>query len=532
MTPRDVKRNIWRNTLSNYVCVAIRLVTGLIVFRLLYQSLSREEFGFWAVLWTVFGYGILFDFGFGFTAQKRVAELSVHEDWDRLSRVLSTIFCCYIAIAGLFFLAGIFASDQILALFHVTPENQGPFAEVLAYFLCGLGLAFPLGLFPEILRGQQRINLANYIFCAAMIVNFAFTALALNQGWGLKGLVIIALCCTFLPDLLCGVFAMRRLPHVRLHPRFFSKRMISETVSFSVYAYLITLGGIVLTKTNQVLIGSVLALSAVAVYQAGAKIAEMFTGISHQLPDTFSPAAAHLHAKGNRPVLQKLLIDGTRFTVMLATPLYLICAAGMDALLVLLTGDPVPNRESYWVAQVLLLWGYVLVVTQSVSKRVFMMCGHERQLTFLCLGEAFLNLGLSILLIFYFQNVLSVAVASLIASSIFGWFFLWPWAARDANLSPVRLARIVLLPTWTACLPLLGLFWLSQWDVGASLRMNFLSFALFTLSAAAIAGIGIWRMSLSSAERHQVTAYLLEFFRPRHPSYERSTRHHHSQIVQ
>src|SRR3954468_1454663 len=101
MTQDEIKKHIYHNSISNYVFLAARMGLGLVLFRLIYQSLSKEEFGFWSLLWSVFGYGILLDFGFGFTAQKRVAELSVHKDWPQLSRVLSTIFFTYMAIAAI-----------------------------------------------------------------------------------------------------------------------------------------------------------------------------------------------------------------------------------------------------------------------------------------------------------------------------------------------------------------------------------------------------------------------------------------------
>ncbi|MEI7940933.1 MAG: hypothetical protein WCK27_30030, partial [Verrucomicrobiota bacterium] len=96
MSYEEVKRNIWSNAVSNYLRTVVGTVVGLVTFRLLYQGLDREQFGFWSLLWSVFGYGILLDFGFGFAAQKRVAELSVKADWDKLSRVLSSILFCYI----------------------------------------------------------------------------------------------------------------------------------------------------------------------------------------------------------------------------------------------------------------------------------------------------------------------------------------------------------------------------------------------------------------------------------------------------
>ena len=97
---QEVKRNIWSNSISNYVRTVLGMVVGLLTFRMMYRQMPPEEFGFWSLLWSVFGYGILLDFGFGFAAQKRVAELSVKQDWAELSRVLSTILFFYFGVAA------------------------------------------------------------------------------------------------------------------------------------------------------------------------------------------------------------------------------------------------------------------------------------------------------------------------------------------------------------------------------------------------------------------------------------------------
>src|SRR6478752_777848 len=117
MTTQEVTRNLWRNSISNYVSMAIRMATGLLMFRMLYQGLTREEFGFWSLLWSVFGYGILLDFGFGFTVEKRVAELSVHQEWDRLSRILSTIFYLYLGIGILMIATILLTSHEVIHFF-------------------------------------------------------------------------------------------------------------------------------------------------------------------------------------------------------------------------------------------------------------------------------------------------------------------------------------------------------------------------------------------------------------------------------
>src|SRR5687768_3738772 len=100
MNNEEVTKNIWRNSISNYVCIGLRMALGILVFRMLYQNLDKEQFGFWALLWSLFGYGILLDFGFGFAAMKRVAELSTEKNWEEISRVLSTVFYLYVVISA------------------------------------------------------------------------------------------------------------------------------------------------------------------------------------------------------------------------------------------------------------------------------------------------------------------------------------------------------------------------------------------------------------------------------------------------
>lgn len=518
MTSEELKRHIYRNSISNYVFLFVRLGLGVFLFRMIWNSLTKEEFGFWALLWSVFGYGILLDFGFGFTAQKRFAELSSHQKWDELSRVLSTIFFSYVAIALVLIAAGFLLSPYVIDIFKVSEANREVFTTSLVIFFVGMGLAFPLGIFPEMLKGQQRISLANYTMLAGFITSFVLTVICLKKNWGFNALLIISLSCTMAAEVVCGFLALRPIPQVLIRPRFFSRGMIYSTMRFSIFAYITTLTTVILTRTDHLVISTMIAVSAVAIYQAGAKIAEMFSSFALQIPDTLSPAAAHLHARGDGDFLRALLINGTRFSVMFATPAYLVCAFYMEQLLWILTDKLEHTAETYWTGQVLLFWGYTTILTQSVSKRIFMMTGHEKRLMWLGVGEALLNLVLSVSLVHYFKNVVCVAVGSLVATFIFGWFSLWPWAAREAKLTGWKLARTVLFPTWLACAPIVVLILLGRHftppDFQNSVYLVIAEGALvFALAAACM-----WRIALNNVEREKCSAVFVKLFNRERPA--------------
>lgn len=501
MTYAAVKQRIWSNALSNYMRTFVGIIVGLGTFRLLYQAMPHESFGFWSLLWSVFGYGILLDFGFGLAAQKRVAELSVTREWHKLSQVLSTVLFFYLAVAPLMVAAVALGADEIVHSFGVSAASHEEFRIVLIAFFTAIGLAFPLGIFPEILRGQQRISIANNIVTIAMLMRLAVIAWAVYAGWSLLSIMLAALFFALAPDLVSAFFALRHMPEVKLRPGLFSTSIMRETMGFSLFAYASTATSIVLAKTDQLALGATLSIGAVAIYQAGAKVAEVFAQFTRQLQETLSPAAAHLHATGDHSALRDLLQRGMRWSAIIATPLYVLCAFELEPLLKVLTGDTNISPESWQVAQVLLLWFYSSALTHSVSKRIYMMTGHERRLMWLGLGEAAVNLALSITLALVFQNVVSVAVGSLIPTIFFGWCLLWPWVARDVSLRPWQLFHEAVLPAWMACLPSVLVLATPLLLPGLQIENAWLRILVMGIAGALTSLICLWCWSLTSSER-------------------------------
>lgn len=509
----EVRRNIVRNTVSNYVRTCVGMAVGLVSFRLIYQSLDREEFGFWALLWSVFGYGVLLDFGFGFAAQKRVAELSVKRDWAELSRVLSTIIFFYLGVAVLIGLTVLLGSRHIVGWFGVSPENTESFRSLLVVFFIGIGLAFPMGVFPEILRGQQRIRLANYITTGFLLLRLALLFAAVHFGWSFMAIMLIALGTSLMPDFVAMPLALRHMPEVRIRPALFSRSAIGQTASFSIFAYITTATNVVLGKSDQLVLGATLGVTAIALYQAGAKVAEVFREFTKQLQDTISPAAAHLHASADHEALRDLLVRSTRWAVLIATPLYLLCAFHLEDLLKLLTGDRHIAHEVWLTGQVLLLWYFAAIPTHSVFQRIYMMTGHERKLVRFGLIEAALNVGLSIALVLISRSVVGVAVGSLVPTLVMGWCVLWPWLARDAQMTRWQLFQRTVLPAWLACVPVLAVLMALQWM--PSLRFENAWATVFTQGpvVAVFAYALLFRFAATPEERAMLTRRL-PFLKP------------------
>ncbi|WPJ96823.1 oligosaccharide flippase family protein [Coraliomargarita algicola] len=437
------KRYFWRNTASNYVRTITRLLLGVVLFRLLFSGLTAAEFGFWSLLWSLFGYGILLDFGFGFTAQKAVAEKSATGEWDELSRLLSTMLWTFVGLAvllGLFFFA---IRGPFLEAIEVPDSDYGMYSLSYLIFFAGLALTFPFGLFPEVLRGLQRIDIANWLNTGSVVLNFIGIVVALYFEASFPVIILVSVFTTLLPNMGALVMAMRRLPQVSLSPRLFQWRVVKSQLGFSIAAYLITFSNLLMAKSDQAVLGFTMGVGVIAAYQAGYKVAEMLNMFTRQLQDALSPAAAHLNASGDSAGLRELLLKTSKLTFLITTPLYGLCAVYLEPLIQLLTGMESIESDTILVGQILLFAVFSSQLTNSCTKRILMMCGYEKKLLGLSLLDGISNLGISVVLAFSF-GIVGVAIGTLIPTILVGWLLVLPMALRYLNLGMINYSKYIL----------------------------------------------------------------------------------------
>lgn len=505
MKVQEVERAAWRGAVSNYGRVALRLSLGVITFRMLYQGLDDSSFGFWSLLWSVFGYGVLLDFGFGSAAQKRVAVALSDRDWPGLSQALSTIFFFYVAVAIGIAIGGWVLADPFLSLLGVSAEDREVFRPATRAFFLGMALAFPGGIFPEVLRGLQRMEVANRIAMVGLVINALFIAVALWLDWSLAVLIAGALGCVIVPDFISGWVALRALPHVRLRPGLFSLDQWWTTSKFSLCVWVSTASQVLRNKSDQLVVGVLISLPAVALYQAAGKVAEIFGMAARQISEALCPAAAYLHARGHKEALRDCFLKGLRFTVLIATPGYVCAAIHVDFLIFVLTGEESPSEVILTTAQLLLLWCYQMTITHLVFRRMFVMCGQERRLMWQGLSEALLNVALSVVFTFWLKSIVGVALGSLIPAVLFGWAVLWRWASREVEIKAWTLFRTTSLKPILACVPMvivgLGLRGLLDERYGQPDVMK----ACAGLAAMGVVGaLGLWFIALEAAERSRL----------------------------
>jgi len=427
---------------TNYLKVALRLIGGLFTFRLLFQALPAQDFGFYQLLWSTFGYVVLFDFGFGVSLQRAMAmSLGAGEAARRDRReVLSTVFFSCVALDLAIAAALYFGGHRLL---HGLAFDGGAatdkYRTVAFLFALGMLAAFPFGIFREVLRGLNRLHVTNLIELPFVALQAVLIAWGCVTGASLTWLMGAAVACVVLPIWTCALVCLRD-PDLRPRLRDFRLGRLREIGSFSLIAYLGTMTGLVLAQSDQLVIGAMVSVQAVALYVPGAKLTQSYGMLAMQLQDTLGPVAARLGRLGDAQersaALRQLLLTSQRWALLAGTLLVIPLLASPRGALAVITGQPAAAPEMLQTAVLLVASVYFGIAGASCTKRILFMIGHHRATLLFSLAEAGLNLGLSLYWCWSWKSGVGAPAGTLVATVCVSLVALPVHACRTLGVSP------------------------------------------------------------------------------------------------
>ena len=183
------------NTLWNLVGRGAQLAVGLFLTPYLLTHLGQERFGLWALANLLIGYLSLADFGIQSSLVRHIAHSQPDERPLEFSRIISTSFFFYLGAAFLFAPLSLWAGPALLRVFRffsseaIPPSLIEEAAFVITFVMATLFLSLALAVFSSIPSGLQRMDCANQLVVFTAIGNLTAALIAIEGGWGVRGLV-------------------------------------------------------------------------------------------------------------------------------------------------------------------------------------------------------------------------------------------------------------------------------------------------------------------------------------------------------
>jgi O-antigen/teichoic acid export membrane protein len=491
-----------RNALGIYATYAAAIVSGLVVTPIVLHELGTETFGIWSFIASITLYLMVLDFGVGPSIVRFAAEARGRRSPGDTNALASVGLALYGVI-------GLVTLPVGLALAWFVPDLVNTPADLIwqariSTFLVVLGIAFrfPLGLFNNLLLGQQRFDLQNLANFVSTVLYAVLVAILIPRGGGLILLGAITLGTTLLRLMLPLVWLRSELPDLRLSRLHLSRARVRELTSFSWSNFLVNLATTVVFSTDVVVVGIVLGPEAAALYAIPAKLFQLVSGLGSVGTRLLYPALSEYEGSREIDRQRRLLLTGLRgvtaATLLLALPLLFIPGQLIEAWVGPGFGES--SAVMALLALVALVHQPIYLLTQFLIARA-----RQREIARLLVLAAAANVVLSVTLA-AIVGIWGVALATLVVDVGVLLYIVPVLAAPAAATRAADLARAMLRPVppalAAAVVVLLGVGHLGDLDTRLELLPVGCLWAL-------VCGFAVWRFGFDRDERAVVSHQLL-----------------------
>ncbi len=426
--------NLIAGTISKYALQITNIATGFFLMPFTVHHLGHSEYGLWMLVASLTYYFQLLDMGYGNGVVRHIIDADRRGRVDEVNEIVSTFLWIYGAIgAAALVIVGAMIAWVIPRFPNLTPDQVRTAQVLLAILGARVAIGFPMTVFGAVTNARQAFVPNNLITIGTVLISAVVTYVVLESGHGL--LMLVA--CTTTVNMLGYVgytwTAYRVFPGLKVGPRLFSRTLWRDVTAFSIYLFIIQIAVQVSFNIDNIVVGAFLGTAAVAVYTVGLRLSEYQRRLCDQFSGMMFPVVMAFGTDGNTAALRQTLIEGSRVGFMLVAGAT-VCLVGF--------GGPLiehwmgPGFEGSVAPFIVLAIASVLIVSEAAVSNVLIAVGRHRFLAWAWLGEAAVNLVLSVLLVRRF-GLLGVAVGTLVPLVIGHVFVLMPSACRAVAL-PVR----------------------------------------------------------------------------------------------
>ena len=426
-TDRSFSGKVIRNTLYNVVGNMWSMALRFFIAPYTLHHIGNERYGVWAIVGILTGYFGLLDFGLGRSFDKYFAEYYTKRDMEQFNKVfniglifylLFTVCCILIVSFGYLYFMGLLG----LCLDRISPAvyDETVFAIIGSVVVFGWGMA--TSVFGMILIGLQRMDMLNKINIGVSILSVLGTIIALEEGYGLRGLVLSSGLVAILGSVITVTTAYQLVPGLRLNPRLIEWQTFREMFSFGAKLQVAKLANLVTFQLNSLLISRFFHVSLVTPYSFAAGLIGSVRNVVLMLPSAVIPATAELEARNQKEKALEFYDRGTRYLVLIGTPICTFCIVAAPVLILAWLGKNYELASEAVLLVQLLTLGYYANLSTGVATGVAVGMGKpEYEMKFGVL-LAVLSVSLSLLLI-QWVGFYGPAIGSTISLSICALYF-------------------------------------------------------------------------------------------------------------
>ena len=444
---QTMTRHVVLSSLSNYMGKFINLISWFILTPFILRQLGDQSYGLWVLVGSITAYGLLLNLGITDAVTKYVAEFRARGEIQQARDVIATGLFLNTGIGLLLILVSVMLAPFLTNVFDVPATEETTATWLFLLSGIGVGITIPCGIAIAVLRGLQRFDLLNVSGVIATLLTAGATVFVLLSHGGVIGLAIVGIVITLLIQMLNIWLIYQVAPELRFGWHRGNRSQIRTLFSYSSSLFVMTLGGYLESRSDEIVIAGFLPVASVTPYNLARRLSGLPQTLTEQFMMLLLPMASEMHAKQNWAQLRSLYIISTRVTLAIFFPIAVILVILSKAILTLWIGA-VYAQYSYLVF--ILVTASLIDTSQWPAGFVLQGMAKHRPLAIMTIVSGVANLTLSILLVGRL-NLMGVALGTLIPTTIVCIGFVTPYAMRVIGAGSkemyARILRPVILPS-------------------------------------------------------------------------------------
>lgn len=447
---RLIRQRVFRSTLANYAGQFVTLATGFLLTPFVLRHIGALDYGLWALVGALATYGTLFDFGISGAVIKYVAEYHTRGEHEKAHSLVATALRLYTVFGLVLIVLSVIIAPIFPDLFNVPADERATATWVMLLSGIGIGISIPCSTPAAVLRGLQRFDLVNLISISGTLLVTATTVTVLLLGGG-----VIAMAAVNIPLMLImqapSIWMVKRIaPELQYGWRGASRKFVRTVIGYSSSIFIVQVSGRVQTKTDEIVIGIFLPVTAVTPYAIARRLSEIANLLTNQFMKVLLPLASELHTENDRGRLRELYITGTRLSLAIFLPI--------GGTLILLARSVL----SVWVGAAYAPYAHIVIILTLASLidtslwpagAVLQGMGRYRPIALLSSGTALANLILSLALV-RSVGLTGVALGTLIPTTVVSFGLAFPYAMRSIGVTADEALKRIFLPALLPAVPM------------------------------------------------------------------------------
>jgi len=322
------------------------------------------------------------------------------------------------------------------------PEHRATAARLVLLMGVGVALAIPCSTPIAVLRGLHRFDLAALLNIVSTFASAAGIVAVLLLGGGVLGMVAVNVAVLVAMQVPSVWLVYRAAPELRFGVRDASLARLRRVMSFSSSLFVMNAAGQLETKTDEIVIGALIPVSAVTPYAIAHRLSELPQMLTDQFLRVVPPLASELEAGAQRERLLALYTTATRLTLAVFLPLAGALTVLAAPILTLWVGA---EYADYGYLVGILTLASLIDTSQWPGGAVLQGMARHRPVAVLSVASGIANLVLSVILCRRL-GLVGVAIGTLVPTAVVCLGLVQPYAMRIIGASARQMLREVYLP--------------------------------------------------------------------------------------